>query len=68
MKIEINILDNTGIDIVAKAIETSCDSLIINGMRVIANGQIQSEMRYLEDDEIPVSVEQYTGQRRLLDN
>jgi hypothetical protein len=47
MKIEINLYDETGQQVVGKAIETNCQSLIINGQHVIANGGINSEMRDL---------------------
>ena len=41
MKIEINLYDETGQQVVGKAIETACNSLIIS------NGGINSEMREL---------------------
>ena len=47
MKIEIYLYDETGQRAVGKAIETNCQSLIINGEHVIANGGINSEMRDL---------------------
>ena len=47
MKIEINLYDETGQQIVGKAIETNCQSLIINGVHIIANGGINAEMRDL---------------------
>jgi|TARA_R100000482_G_C5106595_1_gene138326 hypothetical protein len=47
MKIEINLYDETGQQVVGKAIETNCQSLIINGQHVIANGGVNSEMRDL---------------------
>ena len=47
MKIEIYLYDETGQQRVGKAIETNCQSLIINGEHVIANGGINSEMRDL---------------------
>ena len=68
MKIEINLYDENGENIVGKAIETNCDSLIINGMHIIQAGGVNAEMRQLEADEIPVSADQYTMQpRRYLD-
>jgi hypothetical protein len=62
MKIEINLYDETGERVVGKAIETNCDSLIINGMHIIQGGGVNAEIRQLEADEIPVSAEQYTLQ------
>ena len=47
MKIEINLYDETGQQVVGKAIETACQSLIINGQHIISNGGINSEMREL---------------------
>jgi hypothetical protein len=38
MKIEIYLYDETGTRKVGKAIETDCQELIINGMRVIQGG------------------------------
>ena len=34
MKIEINLYDDTGERVVGKAIETDCQSLIINGIHI----------------------------------
>ena len=48
MKIEINLYDETGERVVGKAIETDCQSLIINGMHVIQAGGVNAEMRQLE--------------------
>ena len=62
MKIEINLYDETGERVVGKAIETDCQSLIINGIAIIQAGGVHAEMRQLEADEIPVSAEQYTLQ------
>ena len=56
MKIEIYLYDETGQQPVGKAIETNCQSLIINGQHVIANGGINSEMRDLMRS--PSAVEQ----------
>jgi|DEB0MinimDraft_10_1074344.scaffolds.fasta_scaffold00246_15 hypothetical protein len=47
MKIEINLYDETGTQVVGKAIETNCDSLIINGMHIIQAGGVHAEMRHL---------------------
>ena len=47
MKIEILLYDETGQQVVGKAIETACQSLIINGQHIISNGGINSEMREL---------------------
>ena len=44
MKIEIMLYDETGTVVVGKAIETDCQSLIINGVHVIAQGGINAEM------------------------
>jgi hypothetical protein len=62
MKIEINLYDETGERVVGKAIETDCQSLIINGMHIIQAGGVHAELRQLEADEIPVTAEQYTMQ------
>jgi hypothetical protein len=50
MKLKINIVNNNE-QTVAKAIEPNCTSLIINGIVVIANGQILEETPLLEDHE-----------------
>ena len=47
MKIEINLYDETGTQVVGKAIETDCQSLIINGIHVIQGGGVHAEMRQL---------------------
>ena len=46
MKIEILLYDEDN-NLVGKAIETSCQSLIINGVHVIAQGGINAEMNDL---------------------
>lgn len=46
MKIEI-LLYNEDNNLVGKAIETNCQSLIINGVHVIAQGGINAEMNDL---------------------
>jgi len=50
MKLKINIVNNNE-QTVAKAIEPNCTSLVINGIVVIANGQIVEETPLLEDYE-----------------
>ena len=50
MKLKINIVNNNEQE-VAKAIEPNCTSLIINGVVVVANGQIQEDTPLLEDHE-----------------
>jgi|TARA_R110000796_G_scaffold14969_1_gene48327 hypothetical protein len=50
MKLKINIVNNNE-QTVAKAIEPNCTSLIINGIVVIANGQILEDTPLLEDHE-----------------
>ena len=47
MKIEINLYDETGERVVVKAIETDCQSLIVNGVHVIQGGGVHAEMRQL---------------------
>jgi len=47
MKIEINLYDETGERVVGKAIETDCQSLIVNGVHVIQGGGVHAEMRQL---------------------
>jgi len=47
MKIEINLYDETGTQVVGKAIETDCQSLIINGMHIIQAGGVHAEMQQL---------------------
>jgi len=49
MKIEINLYDETGERVVGKAIETDCQSLIINGMHIIQAGGVHAEMRQLQE-------------------
>jgi|TARA_B100000900_G_scaffold239921_1_gene203934 hypothetical protein len=50
MKLKIDIVNNNNVT-TAKAIEPNCTSLIINGVVVIANGQIVEETPLLEDYE-----------------
>lgn len=47
MKIEIMLYNQDGTTVVGKAIETNCQSLIINGVHVIAQGGINAEMNDL---------------------
>ena len=51
MKIEINLYDETGTQVVGKAIEQDCQSLIINGIHVIQAGGVHSEMRQLQQEQ-----------------
>lgn len=51
MKIEINMYDGTGENIIGKAIETDCKSLIINGVHVISDGGVQAELRQLQQEQ-----------------
>jgi|TARA_A100001515_G_scaffold133810_1_gene123338 hypothetical protein len=51
MKIEINLYDETGTQVVGKAIETDCQSLIINGMHIIQAGGVHSELRQLQQEQ-----------------
>jgi len=51
MKIEINLYDETGERIVGKAIETDCQSLIINGMHIIQDGGVHAELRQLQQEQ-----------------
>jgi hypothetical protein len=51
MKIEINLYDDTGERIVGKAIETDCQSLIINGMHIIQDGGVHAELRQLQQEQ-----------------
>tara|TARA_R100000700_G_C3110141_1_gene103473 strand:- start:463 stop:660 length:198 start_codon:yes stop_codon:yes gene_type:complete len=50
MKLKISMFNNNGFE-VAKAIEPNCTSLIINGVVVVANGQILEDTPLLEDFE-----------------
>ena len=50
MKIEINLMNDLE-QTIARAIETDVRTLIINGVEVIRNGDIQTEMRQLGRDE-----------------
>jgi hypothetical protein len=49
MKIEVRIFDETGENVIAKALETDCQELIINGMRVIQGGGVHAELRQLQE-------------------
>jgi|TARA_R100001163_G_C4978464_1_gene135560 hypothetical protein len=51
MKIEINLYDETGMVVVGKAIETDCQSLVINGVHVIQGGGVHAEMRQLQQEQ-----------------
>ena len=50
MKLKISMFNNNGLE-VAKAIEPNCTSLVINGIVVVANGQILEDTPLLEDHE-----------------
>ena len=56
MKIEINLYDETGERVVGKAIETDCQSLIINGIAIIQAGGVHAEMRELAQEQQPDNV------------
>tara|TARA_R110002020_G_scaffold3862_2_gene17062 strand:+ start:971 stop:1171 length:201 start_codon:yes stop_codon:yes gene_type:complete len=47
MKIEIMLYNQDGTTVIGKAIETDCQSLVINGVHVIAQGGINAEMNDL---------------------
>jgi|TARA_R110000796_G_scaffold137454_6_gene253582 hypothetical protein len=47
MKIEIMLYNESGERVVGKAIETNCQSLIVNGVHIIAQGGINAEMQDL---------------------
>jgi hypothetical protein len=47
MKREINLYDESGEQVVGKAIETACTSLIVNGVHIITNGGVNAELREL---------------------
>ena len=49
MKIEINLYDETGTQVVGKAIESDCQRLIVNGVHVIQAGGVHAEMRQLQE-------------------
>jgi len=51
MKIEINLYDENGERVVGKAIETDCQSLIINGMHIIQAGGVHAEMMELAQEQ-----------------
>ena len=55
MKIEINLYDETGERIIGKAIETDCQSLIINGVHVIQGGGVHAELRQLAEESDVIS-------------
>ena len=57
MKIEINLYDETGTRVVGKAIETDCQSLIVNGIHLIQGGGIHAEMRRLHVEETETYVD-----------
>ena len=56
MKIEIMLYNQDGTTVVGKAIETDCQSLIINGVHVIAQGGINAEMNDLLGQATPESI------------
>jgi len=64
MKLKISMFNNNGLE-VAKAIEPNCTSLIINGIVVVANGQILEETPLLEDHEAEHGAIVIQEQRRL---
>ena len=56
MKIEILLYNQDGTQVVGKAIETDCQSLIINGVHVIAQGGINAEMNDLLGNATPENI------------
>jgi hypothetical protein len=56
MKIEIMLYNQDGTTVVGKAIETNCQSLIINGVHVIAQGGINAEMNDLLGQATPENI------------
>ncbi len=56
--------NNNGLE-VAKAIEPNCTSLVINGIVVVANGQILEDTPLLEDHEAEHGAIVIQEQRRL---
>ncbi len=64
MKLKISMFNNNGLE-VAKAIEPNCTSLVINGIVVVANGQILEETPLLEDHEAEHGAIVIQEQRRL---
>ena len=56
MKIEILLYNEDGTAVVGKAIETNCQSLIINGVHVIAQGGINAEMNDLLGQAAPDNI------------
>jgi len=64
MKLKISMFNNNGLE-VAKAIEPNCTSLIINGIVVVANGQILEDTPLLEDHEAEHGAIVIQEQRRL---
>jgi len=56
MKIEILLYNQDGTQVVGKAIETDCQSLIINGVHVIAQGGINAEMNDLLGNATPQNI------------
>ena len=64
MKLKISMFNNNGLE-VAKAIEPNCTSLVINGIVVVANGQILEDTHLLEDHEAEHGAIVIQEQRRL---
>ena len=56
MKIEILLYNQDGTQVVGKAIETDCQSLIVNGVHVIAQGGINAEMNDLLGQATPENI------------
>ena len=56
MKIEILLYNQDGTQVVGKAIETDCQSLIVNGVVVIAQGGINAEMNDLLGQATPENI------------
>ena len=64
MKLKISMFNNNGLE-VAKAIEPNCTSLVVNGIVVVANGQILEDTPLLEDHEAEHGAIVIQEQRRL---
>tara|TARA_R110000787_G_scaffold34074_1_gene88647 strand:+ start:383 stop:580 length:198 start_codon:yes stop_codon:yes gene_type:complete len=64
MKLKISIVNNND-QLIAKAVEPNCSSLIINGIVLIANGEILIDTPFLEDHEAEHGVIEIHNQERL---
>lgn len=68
MKIVIEMYDDTGNYIIGKALETACNSLIVNNTCVIQHGQIHTNIAGLTSNDVETSRIEHLIEHDALDD